>query len=607
MCGIAGYFGSNILDNKKIEMVINALHHRGPDANGVYVKKILNKSLTLIHTRLKILDLKSRSNQPFKFNKSCLIYNGEIYNFIELRAELEKLGHKFITSSDTEVLVHSIKQWGIEKSLEKFEGMWAFAYFDEINNQLILARDRFGEKPLYFYRDIHGFYFSSEIKGIASLKGEWPEKNFRQLLKYLNNGYRSLHKTTDTFYKNVYEFPKGHFMVLNYDGSYKKKSYWNIPKIKKNNLTIEENSENIKSLLIKSLKIRTRSDVPVAYCLSSGIDSNALINISKKILNIKVNAFSINSKDERYSEKNLILKTLQQEKINCYFVENTDKNFLNKIKKLIKSHDSPISTISYYAQSILYEKIKEKGFKVAISGTGADELFTGYYDHHNLYLSHIKKNKRLFKNSLIFWKKHQKQMIRNKNLLDPYLFINDPSFRKYLYQDNKKFKNFFYKEYYDRFTEIKFTKNILRNRMLNELFYEIVPPILHEDDLNSMANSIENRSPFLDKDLFEYSLSIPTSQLIQNGYGKFILRKSLEGIVPNKILKQRRKIGFNLSISELINFKNKKNLEFILDKSDIFEIISKKEIEKFVKKKSFLNSESKFLFNFLNAKLFLEN
>ena len=176
MCGIAGYLGNIKIAREDLAVVAKTLYHRGPDDYGIYVKKCRNKFINLVHTRLKIIDLDNRSNQPFKFGNSVLVFNGEIYNYIEIKNELISLGHIFRTSSDTEVLIHALREWGIEKSLQKFEGMWAFAWFDEIVQKLYIARDRFGEKPLFISESKEGFYFSSEIKGISSLQKRWPEK-----------------------------------------------------------------------------------------------------------------------------------------------------------------------------------------------------------------------------------------------------------------------------------------------------------------------------------------------------------------------------------------------------------------------------------------------
>ena len=606
MCGIAGYLGNIKLSREDLAVVAKTLYHRGPDDYGVYVKKCRNKFINLVHTRLKIIDLDNRSNQPFKFGNSVLVFNGEIYNYIEIKNELISLGHIFRTSSDTEVLIHALREWGVEKSLQKFEGMWAFAWFDEIVQKLYIARDRFGEKPLFISESKEGFYFSSEIKGISSLQKRWPEKNLNHLMRYLNQGYKSLYKKKETFFKDVFEFPKGFFAVYDLNGNCKKKSYWKINFEKKNKYSFKENSNNVKELLIESLKLRTRSDVPIAFCLSGGIDSNVLIHLSKKKLNLNVHGFSINSKDKRYSEKDIISKSIEGEDIDCSYVETSNKNFLNQLKNLIIKHDSPVSTISYYAHFMLLKKMKSNGYTVSMSGTGADELFTGYYDHHNFYLAYAKSKKELFFRSLKNWNKFQKKYIRNKNLLDPKIFIENPTFRDHIFQNQNIFKKYFKIKFEEKFSEKKFLRNILKNRMLNELFYESVPVILHEDDHNAMSLSMENRSPFLDKKLFEYSLSIPTEQFIQNGFGKSILRESVKGIVPNTILNQRKKIGFNLSILEVLK-SEKRYKEKLLDNSTIFNFISKREIELLLKKKRYTNSESKFLFNFKNINFFLES
>ena len=608
MCGISVYFGPKDIKQETIFKTIKSLAKRGPDGNGFYKKTLSKKNIVLINTRLKIIDLSEKSNQPFRYDNSVLVYNGEIYNYLELKKELEALGHKFKTDGDTEVLIHSLREWGIEKALNKFEGMWAFAWFDEISKKLFLSRDRFGEKPLYFYRNNNSFYFASEIKNIASLINYFPEKNYKQLMRYLNFGYKSLNKKNETFYKGIFNFPKGYFETINENGSSKLIKYWNINKVKINKYSFKENCENIKDLLINSLRIRTRTDVPLAFCMSSGIDSNILFHISKKILKQDVHGFSINSADNRYSEKKTIQKSLKGESLKCFFVENSSKDFLNNLKKLIEYHDSPISTLTYYLHWLLLDKIKQKGFKVTLSGVGSDELFSGYYVHHNLYLADLfNQNKKLFKRELLNWKKYQSKIVTNKYLRDPKLFIKNPNFRSNIYQYREELKEFFKNPLKEKFQEKKFNNGILRNRMCNELFYENVPVVLHEEDHNNMFLSMENRAPFLDKALFEYSLSIPFDFLIGDGFAKNILRKSMKGLVPKVILNERKKIGFNASISEMLNFKNKKVKEFLLDDSEIFKFVDKNSISKILRKKTFKNGETQFIFNFINSKLFLKN
>ena len=193
MCGIAGYIGKFLPRFSQLKKTSTVLQHRGPDGEGFYTHCHQKKSVALVHRRLAIIDPDSRSDQPFHYNGTVLIYNGEIYNYLEVRKELESLGHVFKTNGDTEVLSHALFQWG-EDSLNKLEGMWAFAWYDERKGRLILSRDRFGEKPLYLWHKNNGLYFASEVKALAALVGEWPDVNENHLLRGLVNGYKALYK-----------------------------------------------------------------------------------------------------------------------------------------------------------------------------------------------------------------------------------------------------------------------------------------------------------------------------------------------------------------------------------------------------------------------------
>ena len=243
------------------------------------------------------------------------------------------------------------------------------------------------------------------------------------------------------------------------------------------------------------------------------------------------------------------------------------------MQDLIIQHDSPISTISYYVHSFLSEKISKSGFKVAISGTGADEIFTGYYDHYLLYFASV-NNFRIKNNELIYWKKHVYPKIRNNLLKDPNLYLNNKNKYNLVFDLNKSLKKIIKKPIGKVLQEKQlYKKNILRNRMLNELFYHIVPVILHHDDLNSMMYSVENRSPFLDKELLNYSINIPTKYLIKEGYQKSILRDASKGILLDEIRMDRQKFGFNASLSSLTDINTIKNF-LLKDKSNLSDIIN---------------------------------
>ena len=280
--------------------------------------------------------------------------------------------------------------------------------------------------------------------------------------------------------------------------------------------------------------------------------------------------------------------------------------FLPNLQTLITQHDAPVYTITYYAHWLLMSSISEHGYRVSISGTGADELFSGYYDHHLAFLHDIQDSPTLCQKYLRDWEQYVKPLVRNPYLKDPDLFVHNPDFRDHIYLNSEEFARHFHNDWKEPFTETKYVEDLLRNRMLNELFHEAIPVILHEDDLNSMYFSIENRSPFLDRNLFEFCNQIPTKYLMRNGFQKAVLRDSMRGIVPTPILDNRKKVGFNAPILSFLDVDNPDIKSYLLDNSPIFEHIHKDKIEVLIQKPELPNSESKFLFYFLCSKIFLE-
>ena len=604
MCGIAGYLGKELIPIEKIKATINSLDHRGPDNNQFYIYSKHINNICLIHNRLSILDLEERSNQPFHFENYILVFNGEIFNYIEIKEILTKLGHHFHTESDTEVLAHALFEWG-DQALEKLEGMWAFAWFNKNTNDLFLSRDRFGEKPLYFLNTKEGIYFASEIKAIIALSGLKLDLNMQHIFRYLVNGYKSINKVNEEYYKGIKRIEPGTINKIDKDFNLNTLRYWNPEYVIDNKISYQDAVSNVKEILINAVKIRMRSDVPIAFCMSGGIDSNSLISIAKNVLGYGVHGFTIVNTDKRYEEYELIKESVDYLDIKHTELYLDKTNFLENLTEQIASHDSPISTISYYLHWQLMKKINEYGFKVTISGTGADEIFTGYYDHHNLYLNEVFNDKEIFDEALNNWQKYLSPIVRNPFLKDPFLYIKDKNIRDHIFLNNKFFSETLKKPWLEEFKETNFTESLLRNRMLNELFEEAIPVILKEDDMNAMYYSIENRSPFLDSKLFEYAYTIPSKFLIKDGKAKSILRSAMEGIASQKILDSRRKVGFNAPLDDLLDLKNKEIYELILDQSEIYNYVKKDEIEKLINLEKMPNSISKFLFNFLNIKIFI--
>ena len=606
MCGISGYIGQKDISFSIKNHLFKLMNNRGPDSSGF--KKIKDKKnfINLFFTRLAIIGPQKNSNQPFEFKNNTIIFNGEIYNYLEIKDELIKFGYKFKTNSDTEVLIKALDKWGID-CVKKLEGMWAFFYHDGKKNVSYLCRDRFGEKPLFYMRKQNEFYFGSEIKFIKCLYEKKLLLNYSKLENFLKFGYKYINKDNKTYYKDITSIPSGQYIKI-FNGNIQKFKYWKLS-FKINERNEIDYFENFKDKLFKAIEIRLRSDFPIAFFLSGGIDSNSLAFIAKRYFNYDLKTYSIISKDARYDESNLINfanKELRSDHTNIKL--NLKKlNFINILKKQIKYHDSPVSTINSLLNFILYKEVKKDKFKVSINGVGSDEIFSGYYDHHLLYLNEIKKNRIIFKESIENWKKFILPLINNPVLRNANLYINNPKYRKHIFQYEKFKKTLFNKNLIFNFYEKKYCRSLMKNRMTNEMFHETVPVLLKEEDLNSMFHSIENRTPFLDSNLFQTGLNMPSKLYIKNGFSKWPLRQIIKGIVPEKIRLNKRKTGFNASIKDIIRF-DKKTLNYLTKDNEIFDIINKKKFTKLLEnRKEFTGVQNNFIFNFLSVKLFFEN
>jgi asparagine synthase (glutamine-hydrolysing) len=607
MCGIAGFYSKKEIPEERINRTLKLMENRGPDCQDVKIFRngSQNRTIGLLHSRLSIIDLDPRSNQPFAIGNQTIVFNGEIYNYLELSKELERKGIQLITESDTEVLLHYFRIHG-QKCVEFFEGMWAFAIYNSENETLFLSRDRFAEKPLYYHEDKDGFYFGSEVKFLKSLVGKNFSVNYRHLTRHLAHGYKSLYKTEDTYFKEVRELKYAQNLTIDLRGVSTRTRYWHPNSHIASEMSLHDSIEGSKEALINSVKVRLRADVPLAFCLSGGVDSAGLASIAAKELNGKVTSFSIIDSDERYNEEDNIMATVRDIACEYHLISVAQDEPIERLIKLVEYHDSPIATITYYTQSLITEAIHEKGFKVAFSGTSADELFTGYYDHFLLHLNEVRKENN-YEEYLVDWRNNIQEHIRNPTLKDPNLYAVNPGFRNHIFDGSEQLKDYLLVDFKEAFKEKSFCQSLLRNRTLNELFHEAIPVILHEEDLNSMFYSVENRSPYLDSRLQEFTYSIPPKHLIKNGYGKFILREALKGILNEKVRLDRRKKGFNASINSIINFNDSRTISYLLDPSaKIFEFVNRKKIKKLFELFPIPNHLSKFIFNFINARIFLE-
>lgn len=618
MCGIAGYIGSEHLSDGRLEAARDALGHRGPDASGIRRFRTPHGGFCdLIHTRLSIIDLDPRASQPFNRNQgpghswggggNWLTYNGELYDYLEIRADLEEEGERFATTSDTEVLLCAIERWGWD-ALDRFEGMWAFGMYDAASGELTLCRDRFGEKPLFVHRAPHGLYFASEPKAIFAMLGRTLPPNTRHLARFLVNGYKALNKGAETFFQGLTQVPPAMLLTATSEGPEQVRSYWDPRLAVEEGMEYPEAVAAVRDRLVRSVELRMRADVPLAFCLSGGVDSVSLISIAAHELGHQVHGFTIVNTDARYEEADMIAVAVEHLGVRHTEVPLSTAGFLDGLRRQVAEHDAPVVTITYYAHRLLMEAIRDAGYKISISGTAADELFTGYYDHHVAYLAMIRGDAELHASSLAAWTEHVKPVVRNPFLGDPDLFARDPGFRDHIYLKNDEFASRLRVPFHEDFAERDFGagSDVLRTRMLNELFHESVPVILAEDDLNAMAVSIENRSPFLDRGLAELTWTIPTRHLVQNGRAKAVLRDAMRGIAPQPILDNRRKVGFNAPLEDLLDLDDAAVRAELLSDSPVWDLVKREPIEDLLKQRNLPNSESKFLFSLLGTKMFLE-
>ena len=606
MCGIAGYFGSRTLEAAAIEKCLGLMHHRGPDhaTHRHWVNRAGN-NVYLLHSRLSIIDLDPRAQQPFHYGPTWMIYNGELYNYLEVRQELARSGHQFSTESDTEVLAQILTDHG-ETAMDRCEGMWALGLYDERDDSLTLSRDRFGEKPLYLYRDETGLYFGSEIKFLMAMAGRRFTVNTDQLYRYMINGYKALYKGSAGFFEGVSELPSATLLRLDAEGRESRSTYWKPAFRPDESLSYEDAVAGVKERLIRSVELRLRADVPLAFCLSGGVDSNSLIGIAKRVFDYDVHGFTIVNSDARYAEQEMVEHSARELGIRHTAIPVRTENFLDQLRTLVRHHDAPVCTITYYCHWLLMQSVSEHGYRISISGTAADEIFSGYYDHHLAYLYEVRNDAALYARSRAAWESYVQPVVRNPHLSDPDLFIKTPGFRDHIFFGADRLAQYFHEPWSEAFEEHLFTDSLLRNRMMNELFAEAVPVILHEDDLNAMYFSIENRSPFLDRELFEFAYRVPSRHLVQDGRAKALLRDAMNGIAPARVLEDRRKVGFNAPIHSFLDVRNPEVRSQVLDTSPIFDHVRRDRIEQLLGKEELPNSESKFLFYFLASKMFLE-
>ncbi|HCA07583.1 asparagine synthase (glutamine-hydrolyzing) [Chryseobacterium sp.] len=582
MCGIAGiiYKDKNSVKEETLKKMTDKMSHRGPDAEGFFT----SQNVGLGHRRLSIIDISNSANQPFFLdNKHVLVFNGAIYNYLEIKQELKQNGYSFKTTSDTEVLIAAYDFWG-EDCVKKFNGMWSFAIFDSKKNKLFCSRDRFGVKPFYYYVDENKFLFASEIKPILEIE-KIEKVNLQVLLQYLVINVSD--ETNETFFENILKLPGSH--NLTYDLStnqYNIYKYYDIPyKEEVGKLNLEESIDLFEKEFENSVKLRLRSDVKIGSALSGGLDSSYVVSVASKILNDSderenFTAVTVGSIDNDNDESELARLTTDVLGVNHDIITPKSDEFKDTFEEVILKHEEPFGGISIYMQKFLMKEANKLGIKVFLGGQGADEVLLGYSRYTAAYLrSHNIFNKVKFLRNVRshynisivegiatyfyfsnFFVKKTRFKVRAKALKNKYFDIVDFSRAKSL---TKSYKNIF-------------------ELQKHEIFWCQLPELLKWEDKNSMAYSIESRLPFLDYNLIETCLSINNNYKIREGWSKYILRKNLEKYLPDEITYNKRKIGFEpplkywwprseeilevINNSKIIREISKKKFTFIADR-----------------------------------------
>ena len=595
MCGICG-FTSRVSDQKGyLDKMIDQLRSRGPDAKGMY----FDNNINLGHTRLSIIDLNERSNQPFydKQSGNILVFNGEIYNYKEIKKDLiEKTNCTFVTTSDTEVILKSYAHYGID-CFSKFDGMFAIGIWDSSLSKLILARDRFGEKPLYYNcfkeNGKKQISFASNLNSLKHSPKFNNSINKKSLKSYLINNYVNSY---ETFYADVYNIKPGSFLIFE-NNQITERKYFNINNYFKTKEKYKKfDLEEFDQIINDSIKSRLISDVDIGIFLSGGLDSSLIASVAKK-LGTNIKSYTLSFEEESFDESDKASYVSNYLEIkNEKFVVN--KNELNNLDEIVLSFGEPLSDTSIIPTYFLSKHVGKK-VKVCLGGDGGDEMFFGYdtytasktYDIiNNSNLNFILENFQFLKNLLPIRKTKVNLLYALRRFIEAFET-----------KDNKFFVHEFWRKINDDLSLSKILNNELNNEIskLNIETYDInildtdidshrnlcdfkfflERDILVKSDRCSMANSLELRSPFLSYNLFKYMSDLDPKQKFKTFEKKFLLKKIAKKYLPKKIINQKKR-GFNAPVSNWMNNEFNQHLKDLFNSQKVKQIFNIREVEK---------------------------
>jgi len=579
MCGILGSISHNPLD---YENGIMSMEHRGPDFNDTFNYKNLNLS----HSRLSIIDLQTESNQPFTIGENTLVFNGEIYNFLELKEILISDGHKFATSGDTEVLLLWLIHKGIER-IDEVEGMFAFSWFDKSSEELILCRDSLGIKPMYLYQDDENLIFASEIKSIFALYPKSKKIDKSLIAEYLLNGFIY---EPDTGFEKIRKLKPGSYEKYDLHGNLiTKKQYWELSEIS-NEKTIK-NSKEINEEIKTSINHHLVSDVPVGLFYSGGIDSSIILTETRS----RIAPFTIKSSEEDYQEAGMtsdysyavnIAKhlNLNISSIKLTHKETTNNYFLKLIEEVAVGNEELMSDFTFQSSKVLSQKVSNQGFIVMLSGMGADEIFAGYPRYKFVKYDYLFKIAQPILPLLKGVKYFSKKVDRFNNYFSETDFISRYTSLIGYFSSKEVSLLLGSKSGIDKF-KLKLNLIIEPVRNLSNLrkamyldFYGFLAHNFSVSDKSSMLASIEVRLPLATKRLYEITWGLKDNFFVSLFRLKKPLRNFLINLVPKKLI-DRKKAGFNAPLDLSINKLGKELILEVFLTNKLFTTLNQDKVE----------------------------
>lgn len=571
MCGISAIFS---LEDKYVESSVirnmhSAIPSRGPDGEGFFQEK----EIALAHRRLAIIDTSNNANQPFLWqDRYALIFNGEIYNYRELRDELRALGVNFRTLSDTEVLVAAYAHWGPDCQ-HRFNGMWAFVLWDRQEKVLFCSRDRFGIKPLYWALRDQQLFLASEPKQLHAI-GFGRKVNSEELSRFLFAGL--VGATPATFFSDIQSLRPGHSITVSFQQSLRIDCWYQIS-------FSDREPDKINSLLRDSVDLRLRSDVCVGSCLSGGLDSSAVVMLASEALSgvgaDQLRCIHARSSDPEVDESSYAIALAAAAGGSLQTLTPSSEKFWHNIHEICRIQDEPFGSPSICMQYFVMEQARQSGCTVMLDGQGADEVFLGYSKYMVLALSHAWQSRGLLHLLRILTRSWSANASLTPLTTLQYLVATLMSpLRSTRVRSRLSFLQLPIEPVRNIYGAVSAAATDCRRTQLLELFQTSLPALLRYEDRNSMAHSVEARLPFLDYRLVEAALALPVDQKIHNGWSKYPLRRS--GILPDAIAWRRSKLGFNAPERSWIGGYSRQMLEQTLDSPLIGAIADRPSLER---------------------------